>query len=156
LCSPNNPTANDLRRDDLLAVIKNNPTKIVVVDEAYVDFSDSETLAPLVDPHPNLIVLQTLSKAFGLAGVRHVVFFSRAKQSKQRPTTKILPLFSRLGMAIAHADIAKIMNKVRAPYSISKMASQIGEDPSSFLSALSICSNSDDSFRSGGVHTREH
>ena len=93
MCSPNNPTANDLRRDDLLAVIKNNPTKIVVVDEAYVDFSDSETLAPLVDPHPNLIVLQTLSKAFGLAGVRHVVFFSRAKQSKQRPTTKILPLF---------------------------------------------------------------
>jgi histidinol-phosphate aminotransferase len=70
LCSPNNPTANDLNREDLLAVIRNNPTKIVVMDEAYVDFSENGSLAPLVETYPNLVIIQTLSKAFGLAGVR--------------------------------------------------------------------------------------
>jgi len=70
VCSPNNPTANDVKREDILTLLRSHPNKIVVVDEAYVDFSGAGSLAPLVDTHPNLIVIQTLSKAFGLAGVR--------------------------------------------------------------------------------------
>lgn len=109
VCSPNNPTGNDLKREDVLEVIKGNPNKIVVVDEAYIDFSSLGSLAPLVETYPNLVIIQTLSKAFGLAGVR-------------------------IGLAIASEEIAKIMNKVRAPYSISKLTSQVGKENS-----LSIC-----------------
>jgi len=100
ICSPNNPTANDILSTDMETIIKNFSNKIVIVDEAYIDFSDKPSLTPLVDKYPNLVVLQTLSKAFGLAGIR-------------------------LGMAISQPEIIQIMSKVKAPYNINKMTSQL-------------------------------
>jgi len=69
LCSPNNPTGNDFKRTEILKLVELFPG-IVVVDEAYIDFSYQESMATAVQQYPNLVVLQTLSKAFGLAGIR--------------------------------------------------------------------------------------
>ncbi len=98
LCSPNNPTGNSLRIEDILTIVKNFPG-IVVVDEAYIDFSKQESFALQVKNYPNLVVLQTMSKAFGLAGIR-------------------------LGIAISSAEIIQYMMKVKAPYNINKLTSQ--------------------------------
>ncbi len=95
LCSPNNPTANDMKQTDLLKLAATFPG-IVVVDEAYVDFSRRESMAQLVQQYPNLVVLQTFSKAFGLAGIR-------------------------LGVAVASPDIINYMMRVKAPYNINKL-----------------------------------
>ena len=99
LCSPNNPTGNLLSAravEQVLAEFKG----IVVVDEAYIDFSDSKSLATRIVEHPNLIVLQTLSKAWGLAGLR-------------------------LGMAIAHPEIIAMLNKIKPPYNISSNTQEV-------------------------------
>ncbi|MFO7904675.1 MAG: aminotransferase class I/II-fold pyridoxal phosphate-dependent enzyme, partial [Pirellulaceae bacterium] len=88
LCSPNNPTANDLKRTDLLKLVAKFKG-IVVVDEAYIDFSRQESMAQMVRQYPNLVVLQTFSKAFGLAGIR-------------------------LGVAISNPDIINYMLRVKA------------------------------------------
>ena len=98
LCSPNNPTANLLNVADIKAVIEGF-NGVVVVDEAYVDFADAESMAPLVAQYPNLVVMQTLSKSFGLAGVR-------------------------LGMAISNDEIIAYMNKIKAPYNINALTSK--------------------------------
>jgi len=95
LCSPNNPTANDMKRTDLLKLATTFPG-IVVVDEAYIDFSKQESMAAMVQQYPNLVVLQTFSKAFGLAGIR-------------------------LGVAIANPEIISYMMRVKAPYNINKL-----------------------------------
>lgn len=95
LCSPNNPTANDLKRTDLLKLVAKFKG-IVVVDEAYIDFSRQESMAQMVQQYPNLVVLQTFSKALGLAGIR-------------------------LGVAIANPDIINYMLRVKAPYNINKL-----------------------------------
>lgn len=92
LCSPNNPTGNLLSKEK----IKNLLTPrngIVVVDEAYIDFSNQTGFLPLVNKFQNLIVLQTFSKAWGLAGLR-------------------------LGMAFASAEIVSVLNKIKYPYNI--------------------------------------
>lgn len=99
LCSPNNPTANDLKKEDIVYLIERFPG-IVVVDEAYIDFSKSESYATLTSRYPNLVVAQTMSKSFGLAGIR-------------------------LGIAIASAPIIQIMMKVKAPYNINKLTSKM-------------------------------
>ena len=98
VCSPNNPTANDIQRTDILHLLENF-NGLVVVDEAYIDFSEQESFAEDVKSYPNLVVLQTLSKAFGLAGIR-------------------------LGVAIANPEIIKYMMKVKAPYNVNKLTSQ--------------------------------
>lgn len=95
LCSPNNPTSNDMKRTDLLKLCMTFPG-IVVVDEAYIDFSKQESMAEMVQQYPNLVVLQTFSKAFGLAGIR-------------------------LGVAIANPEIISYMMRVKAPYNINKL-----------------------------------
>lgn len=95
LCSPNNPTANDMKRTDLLKLCTTFPG-VVVVDEAYIDFSKQESMAEMVQQYPNLVVLQTFSKAFGLAGIR-------------------------LGVAIANPEIISYMMRVKAPYNINKL-----------------------------------
>lgn len=95
LCSPNNPTGNDLKRTDMLKLIAKF-SGIVVVDEAYIDFSRQESIAEMVQQYPNLVVLQTFSKAFGLAGMR-------------------------LGVAISNPQIISYMLKVKAPYNINKL-----------------------------------
>jgi histidinol-phosphate aminotransferase len=96
-CSPNNPTANLLRAEDILAMCKLGP--IVVVDEAYIDFAKTESLGKLVLDHPNLVVLHTLSKAWGLAGIR-------------------------LGYCIADAIIISYLMKVKPPYNINALTSR--------------------------------
>ena len=95
LCSPNNPTANDMKRTDLLKLVAKFPG-IVVVDEAYIDFSRQESMAEMVQQYPNLVVLQTFSKAFGLAGIR-------------------------LGVAVSNPEIISYMLRVKAPYNINKL-----------------------------------
>lgn len=99
LCSPNNPTGNTLATDRIIALLERFEG-IVVIDEAYVDFSTCGSLCYLLDKYPRLVILQTFSKAFGLAGIR-------------------------FGMAIAHEDIIAIFNKVKFPYNISKLTASV-------------------------------
>ncbi|KAK5175772.1 histidinol-phosphate transaminase [Saxophila tyrrhenica] len=102
LCSPGNPTANLIRKSDVQAILE-HPTwnGVVVLDEAYIDFSpDGSSLAEWVAEWPNLVVMQTLSKAFGLAGIR-------------------------LGAAFTSPEIARLLNSLKAPYNVSNPTSQI-------------------------------
>ncbi len=98
LCSPNNPTGNSLNRDEMLRVI-NEFQGIVIVDEAYIDFARQLSLRPELPKHPNLIVMQTLSKAWGSAAIR-------------------------LGMAFAAPEIITIYNKVKYPYNVNLLTQQ--------------------------------
>ncbi len=98
LCSPNNPTGNILNRDEVRKVLENFGG-IVVVDEAYIDFASEGSWLSELDKYPQLIVLQTFSKAWGLAGVR-------------------------CGMAFASEDIIAIFNKVKYPYNINILTQQ--------------------------------
>ena len=102
ICSPGNPTAGLIRKSDIQQVLE-HPTwnGIVVVDEAYIDFSpEGSSLAEWVLEWPNLVVMQTLSKAFGLAGIR-------------------------LGAAYSSPEIANLLNSMKAPYNISSPTSVI-------------------------------
>ena len=98
LCSPNNPTGNSLNRNEILKVIEHFEG-IVVVDEAYIDFAQQLSLRQELPTHPNLIILQTLSKAWGSAAIR-------------------------LGMAFASKDIINIYNKVKYPYNVNLLTQQ--------------------------------
>ena len=93
ICSPNNPTGNSMIYSDVEYIIKNF-MGIVVIDEAYIDFSEKPSFIELVDKYPNLILMQTFSKAFGLAAVR-------------------------VGMAFSNPDTIKYFNKLKPPYNIS-------------------------------------
>ncbi|HKZ38625.1 MAG TPA: histidinol-phosphate transaminase [Chryseolinea sp.] len=99
LCSPNNPTANLLSRDKILKVL-DQFQGIVVIDEAYIDFTKSESFVQLLPLYPNLVVLQTFSKAWGLAGLR-------------------------LGMALASKEIIQILNKIKYPYNVNIQTQEI-------------------------------
>ncbi|MFI3314422.1 MAG: histidinol-phosphate transaminase [Rikenellaceae bacterium] len=103
LCSPNNPSGNLLPREEVEKVIKQFEG-IVVVDEAYVDFCQDyyASFATQIGEYPNLIVLQTLSKAWGLAGVR-------------------------FGLALASSDIVEVMNRVKYPYNINVLTQEAVE-----------------------------
>jgi histidinol-phosphate aminotransferase len=96
-CSPNNPTANILRSEDVLALC--NLGAMVIVDEAYIDFAQSKSLSTGVISHPNLVVMRTLSKAWGLAGIR-------------------------LGYCVADPAVVSFMIKVKAPYNINALTSR--------------------------------
>jgi histidinol-phosphate aminotransferase len=93
ICSPNNPTGNSINRNDIETIIAKSQS-IVILDEAYIDFSDKPSLAELIKKYPNLIVMQTFSKAFGLASVR-------------------------IGITFMSSEIIKYFNKVKPPYNIS-------------------------------------
>jgi len=95
LCSPNNPTGNLMNRTEMLKVV-NGFQGIVVIDEAYVDFSSEKSWLEDLNQYPNVIVLQTFSKAWGLASVR-------------------------CGMAFASEEIISYFNKVKYPYNINKL-----------------------------------
>lgn len=102
VCSPGNPTANLIRKEDIQKVLE-HPTwnGVVVVDEAYIDFApEGSSLAEWVTEWPNLVVMQTLSKAFGLAGIR-------------------------LGAAFTSPEIALLLNSLKAPYNISSPTSAL-------------------------------
>ncbi|ANH82119.1 histidinol-phosphate transaminase [Niabella ginsenosidivorans] len=92
ICSPNNPSGNSIIRQDI-EIILNNFDGIVVVDEAYINYARQKTLSLQLMDYPNLVVLQTLSKAWGLAALR-------------------------LGMAFAGKEIIRLMNNVKYPYNI--------------------------------------
>jgi histidinol-phosphate aminotransferase len=102
LCSPGNPTGQVLKKADIQRVLEHDSWNgVVVVDEAYIDFAPEGTsLAEWVTEWPNLVVMQTLSKAFGLAGIR-------------------------LGAAFADPAIATILNNMKAPYNIPNPTSQL-------------------------------
>ncbi|MFP9099047.1 histidinol-phosphate transaminase [Flavobacterium sp. RHBU_24] len=93
ICSPNNPTGNSI---DAIETILKNFDGIVVVDEAYIDFSASASLLEKLELYPNLVVLQTFSKAWGLAA-------------------------ARVGLAYASAEIISYFNKVKPPYNVSRL-----------------------------------
>lgn len=99
LCSPNNPTGNSLNRTDIEMVL-NNFNGIVVVDEAYINFARQKTFLQELTDYPNLVVMQTFSKAWGLAGLR-------------------------LGMAFASAAIIEVLNKVKPPYNINQATQEL-------------------------------
>jgi histidinol-phosphate aminotransferase len=92
ICSPNNPTGNSINRTDI-EIILNNFSGIVIIDEAYINYAKQKTFITELTEYPNLVVMQTLSKAWGLAGLR-------------------------LGMAYASQEIIELMNKVKYPYNI--------------------------------------
>ena len=98
ICSPNNPTANAFARQEILNLVKIF-NGIVVVDEAYIHFSRGKSLTDEIENFPNLVVLQTFSKAWGLAGLR-------------------------VGMAFANEEIIELFNKVKPPYNVSQIAQE--------------------------------
>lgn len=99
ICSPNNPTGNNMKRGDIERLL-NNFAGIVVIDEAYIDFSPDETFIKKLLAYKNLIVMQTLSKAWGLASLR-------------------------LGLAFASLPIVSLFNKVKPPYNINNASQQL-------------------------------
>jgi len=98
LCSPNNPSGNSLDKEAMLEIIQNFEG-IVVVDEAYIDFAPGKSLLPVLEKYPNLVILQTFSKAWGMAGIR-------------------------LGMAFASVEVIKVLNKIKYPYNINILTQQ--------------------------------
>lgn len=99
ICSPNNPTGNSINRDDIETLLANF-NGIVVIDEAYINFSRQKTFIQELTEYANLVVLQTLSKAWGLAGLR-------------------------VGMAFASEEIIEVMNKVKPPYNVNEASQQL-------------------------------
>jgi histidinol-phosphate aminotransferase len=98
LCSPNNPTGHSLEAAEVLKVVQNFPG-LVVVDEAYADFSEAPSLTQSLDAYPNLVVLQTFSKAWGMAALR-------------------------LGMCMASPEILSYLNLIKPPYNINELTQQ--------------------------------
>jgi len=99
LCSPNNPTGNLISKERIIQLMTTF-NGIVVVDEAYIDFANDEGLLPSLALFPNLIILQTFSKAWGLAGLR-------------------------LGMAFADMEIILVLSKIKYPYNISTLTQEV-------------------------------
>lgn len=100
ICSPNNPTGNNMNREDVEILLNNFPG-IILIDEAYINYSKQKTFIQELTEYPNLIVMQTLSKAWGLAALR-------------------------LGLCYASMDIIDIFNKVKPPYNVNEASQQLG------------------------------
>ncbi|MCX6220110.1 MAG: histidinol-phosphate transaminase [Bacteroidia bacterium] len=98
LCSPNNPTGNALNQTEVVRIISKF-NGLVVLDEAYIDFCPEKTLLTNLEQYPNLVILQTLSKAWGLAAIR-------------------------LGMAFATPEIIAILSKIKYPYNINQLTQE--------------------------------
>ncbi len=98
ICSPNNPTGNLISSESIKNLLINF-NGLVVIDEAYIDFSDQESWISELDNYPNLIITQTLSKAYGLAGIR-------------------------LGLCFASAEIIAVLNKIKPPYNVNELTQQ--------------------------------
>jgi len=98
LCSPNNPTGNSFSDESVVTLLQNF-TGLVIIDEAYIDFSKKQSWLNELDEYPNLIITQTLSKAYGLAGIR-------------------------LGICYASAAIISVLNKIKPPYNVNELTQQ--------------------------------
>lgn len=101
LCNPNNPTGNEIAKEDLIRLLDDVKDSLILLDEAYADFSDISAL-DLIDKYENLMVMRTLSKAFGLAGLR-------------------------IGCLIANEELIKYVWKVKLPYNINKLSQYAAE-----------------------------
>ncbi len=99
LCSPNNPTGNTLNKKDICTLLDNFPGP-VVIDEAYIDFSKQQSLLSELDTYHNLVILQTFSKAWGLAGIR-------------------------FGMVYAHKEIIEHLYKIKYPYNLNAVTQDL-------------------------------
>ena len=95
LCSPNNPTGNSFSEKKVIQLLENF-NGLVVIDEAYIDFSDGPSWTKKLKEYPNLIITQTLSKAYGLAGIR-------------------------LGICLASKEIISVLNKIKPPYNVNEL-----------------------------------
>ena len=98
ICSPNNPTGNSMNRNDVLE-IASKFNGLVVIDEAYIDFAAEESFSSKLETSNNLVILQTLSKAWGLAGIR-------------------------LGMAFAQTEIIDVLNRIKPPYNVNQLTQE--------------------------------
>jgi len=98
ICSPNNPTGNSFKRESMEKLLESFHG-LVVIDEAYIDFSKQESFLSSLKKYPNLVVTQTLSKAYGLAGIR-------------------------LGICYAAEEIIAILNKIKPPYNVNQLTQQ--------------------------------
>ncbi|WP_400073212.1 histidinol-phosphate transaminase [Zobellia russellii] len=98
LCSPNNPTGN-VFKEEIMVDLLNKFNGLVVIDEAYIDFSGSESWVTRLSEFPNLVVTQTLSKAYGMAGIR-------------------------LGICIASKEVIAAVNKIKPPYNVNELTQQ--------------------------------
>lgn len=96
LCSPNNPTGNSFS-DESVVYLLQNFKGLVVIDEAYIDFSNKESWINELDEYPNLVITQTLSKAYGLAGIR-------------------------LGICYASTEAISVLNKIKPPYNVNELS----------------------------------
>lgn len=110
ICSPNNPTGN-LVPIDVIDKIASKFDGLVVVDEAYIDFTSSESAVSLIDRYPNIFVMQTLSKAWGLAG-------------------------ARVGVGIGSKELLTVMDKVKAPYNVNILSQQVALNSLSDIDAF--------------------
>jgi histidinol-phosphate aminotransferase len=99
VCTPNNPTGGIINKTDIENLL-NSFNGVVVVDEAYIDFADAPGMVQDLSKYPNLVILQTFSKAWGLAGLR-------------------------VGMAFASAEIISVMNKIKAPYNVGELVQNL-------------------------------
>lgn len=99
VCSPNNPTGNSINYQDI-EVLLNNFDGLVVIDEAYINFAKQRSFLPELKEYPNLVVMQTFSKAWGLAALR-------------------------LGMAFAGAEIIELLNRIKPPYNINQPTQEL-------------------------------
>lgn len=95
MCSPNNPTGNSFSEENILEILESF-NGLVIIDEAYIDFSAKDSWLKKLQDFPNLVVTQTLSKAFGMAGIR-------------------------LGICYASVEIIEILNKIKPPYNINEL-----------------------------------
>ncbi len=102
ICSPNNPTGNNMNRVDIETLINNFPG-LIIIDEAYINYSRQKSFLQELTEYENLVVMQTLSKAWGLAALR-------------------------LGLCFASEKIIELFNKVKPPYNINKASQQLGVD----------------------------
>ncbi len=98
LCSPNNPTGNSFSEDKIVQIVENFKG-LVVIDEAYIDFSVEDSWVKRIKKYPNLVVTQTLSKAYGLAGIR-------------------------LGICYASEGVIEILNTIKPPYNVNELTQQ--------------------------------
>jgi histidinol-phosphate aminotransferase len=98
LCTPNNPTGNSFSAESIEFLLQSFQG-LVVIDEAYIDFSSEESWVSKLSEHPNLVVTQTLSKAYGMAGIR-------------------------LGICIASEEIISVLNKIKPPYNVNELTQQ--------------------------------
>lgn len=111
ICSPGNPTAKAIPLEDVIKVANSDYKGLIIVDEAYIDFSSKGSAVQLIDDYPNIVVLQTLSKAFGLAGIR-------------------------LGFALGNEDVIQLMNNVKAPYNVNSMTSEVARNAINNIDSL--------------------